>query len=95
MLGCMPLVHFKPLIEGESVTLDDGSTVTPEMVMGKGKQGQGFMSVFLPDPAYIPSFLRHNADVIDHLAGLTPESENQMQLIYHSMPQNCLVDELY
>ena len=53
------------------------------------------MSVFLPDPGYIPSFLEMNADLIDHLAGLTEESDNQMQLIYHSMPQNCFTNELY
>ena len=34
ILGCNPNEHFKKLIEGETVTLDDGTVVTPSMVMG-------------------------------------------------------------
>ena len=57
MLGCQPHIHFKRLVEGETVTLDNGNVVKPEMVMGKADLAQDFMAVFLPSKEYIPSFL--------------------------------------
>ena len=57
MLGCVPHIHFKRLVEGETVTLDNGNVVKPEMVMGKADKAQDFMAVFLPSTEYIPSFL--------------------------------------
>ena len=57
MLGCVPHIHFKRLVEGETVTLGNGNVVTPEMVMGKADLAQDFMAIFLPGPEFIPSFL--------------------------------------
>ena len=57
MLGCVPHIHFKRLVEGETVTLDNGNIVKPEMVMGKADKAQDFMAIFLPSTEYIPSFL--------------------------------------
>ena len=36
--GCEPTKHYRILINGEAVTLEDGALVTPEMVMGEVKQ---------------------------------------------------------
>ena len=35
LLGCEPHLHYKRLIEGETIELDDGTIVTPDMVMSK------------------------------------------------------------
>ena len=34
-LGCNPRLHYKLLKEGHAVTMDNGTVVTPEMVLGK------------------------------------------------------------
>ena len=36
--GCDPKKHYRMLINGETVHLDDGTVVSPEMVMGEVKQ---------------------------------------------------------
>ena len=35
MMGCNPHRHFKSLAKGNTVELDDGTIVTPQMVTGK------------------------------------------------------------
>ena len=57
LLGCNPHQHFKKLVNGESVELENGDIVTPEMVMGEPDKAKNLMSVFLPGPEYIDSFL--------------------------------------
>lgn len=53
----VPVSMFKPLTGGESVTLANGTVVTPDMVLGDPVGGYGFAIVDLPDPSYIESFL--------------------------------------
>ena len=47
--------------------------------------------------AQIPSFLENNSDLIEKLSDkLSMEQENQnLQLVYHSVPLTCLHDKLY
>jgi ribonuclease Z len=56
-LKVKPGPNFRMLTEGKSVTAEDGSTVTPEMVLGKGKEGGGFAIIELPDASYVGSLL--------------------------------------
>ena len=65
LLGCNPHLHYKKLVAGESVKLDDGTVVTPDMVMGKPPTPQSLMTVFLPGPEFIESFIEENFDIID------------------------------
>lgn len=44
---------YSSLTRGESVTAKDGSTVTPEMVLGDTVLGKGFAVVDIPDVSYI------------------------------------------
>lgn len=37
-LGCEPSKHYRLLINGKTVTLENGTVVTPDMVMGEVKQ---------------------------------------------------------
>jgi ribonuclease Z len=45
--------NWAQLAAGNSVLNDDGETITPDMVLGPGKEGGGFAVVDLPDPSYI------------------------------------------
>lgn len=44
---------FAQLTKGESVVASDGTTVTPDMVLGPGRDGNGFAVVELPDTSYV------------------------------------------
>jgi ribonuclease Z len=57
LLGVKPGPSFRKLTEGQSVTTEDGKIVTPEMVLGPGKQGGGFAIVELPDKSYIDNLI--------------------------------------
>jgi ribonuclease Z len=57
LLGVKPGPSFRELVEGKSVTTEDGKTVIPEMVLGPGKQGSGFAVVELPDKSYIDNLI--------------------------------------
>ena len=85
------------LIEGKPVTLDNGTVVTPEMVMGSVKRHHDFLSINLSDAAQIPHFLQSNAEFINKVTDpASIETENrQLQLVYHSMPLSCFTDGLY
>jgi hypothetical protein len=52
-LGCDPKKHNKLLYEGQSVTLDNGTVVTPGQVTEPAEAAQAFILVFLPDETYI------------------------------------------
>ncbi|CAK7215560.1 hypothetical protein SBRCBS47491_002522 [Sporothrix bragantina] len=56
------------LVAGETVTAANGSTVTPEMVIGASVDGTAFAVVELPDASYIDAFLAKpewtNADMM-------------------------------
>ncbi|CAK7202146.1 hypothetical protein SEUCBS139899_004866 [Sporothrix eucalyptigena] len=45
------------LVAGESVIAADGSTVTPDMVVGASVEGAAFAVVELPDASYVEAFL--------------------------------------
>ena len=60
-LGCKPKEHFKVLTAGESVTLEDGTVVTPDMVTEKPLSTCACELVFMPDDSYVQSFVSANA----------------------------------
>lgn len=45
--------NFALLTKGQSVTTEDGKVITPDMVLGEGKEGSGFAVVELPNQSYI------------------------------------------
>ena len=49
---------FRKLTEGESVTLDNGTVVTPGQVLGPTKEGGGIAVIELPNTSYIEPLLR-------------------------------------
>ena len=54
-LGVTPGPLFSKLSQGLSIELEDGSTVTPEMVMEPSKDGGGVAILDLPSKDYIPN----------------------------------------
>lgn len=52
-LGVKPGKAFRELTEGHSITVDDGTTVAPDQVMGPGKEGGGFAVVELPNTSFV------------------------------------------
>lgn len=60
---------FSQLTAGNSVTTKDGTVVTPEQVLEKGKEGGGFAVIDLPDPTYVDALVNRkewsSKDVID------------------------------
>ncbi|KAH6681998.1 hypothetical protein B0J14DRAFT_577697 [Halenospora varia] len=56
-LGVKPGPNFARLTRGESVTTEDGSVVTPEMVLGATKEAGGFAIVELPNSSYVGSLV--------------------------------------
>ncbi len=59
-LGCKPREHFKVLTAGESVTLDDGKIITPDMVTDKAVPANASLLVFLNEESSIESFIQAN-----------------------------------
>ncbi|KAI6246089.1 Ribonuclease Z [Erysiphe necator] len=58
-LGVTPGPDFSRLTKGESVIATTGDVVTPEMVLGRGKDGGGFAVLEVPNESYIePLFAR-------------------------------------
>ena len=65
-LGCIPHLHFKQLAEMQSVTLDNGDVILPEMVTDKVLPANAFALVFLPSEDYIQSFVQENQKLFEH-----------------------------
>jgi len=51
-LGCVPK-QFRMLTAGESVTVENGTVVTPDQVMAAGQEGGGIAVFDLPDTSYV------------------------------------------
>ncbi|KEF56547.1 uncharacterized protein A1O9_06735 [Exophiala aquamarina CBS 119918] len=57
-LGVKPGPVFSRLVAGMSVTLEDGSVITSEMVMSPSRPGRGFAVFDIPSPAYLSDLNR-------------------------------------
>ena len=56
----IPKSNYKVLIQGRSVTGENGVVVTPEMVLGETVPGIGFAVVNIPDHTYIESLIKRS-----------------------------------
>ena len=59
-LGCDPIIHFKQLVAGQEVTLDNGTVVTPSMVQDPVLPSHAFAAIFLPNTEFIETFVESN-----------------------------------
>lgn len=55
--GVKPGPDFRKLTEGQSVTTESGAVVTPDMVVGPGKEGTGFVVAELPSQSHVGPFI--------------------------------------
>ena len=88
-LGCKPKEHFKTLVDGNSVTLPDGTVVHPSMVTEEPEPVAAFCTVFLPSASFVPSFLQRN------LSLFTSVIREQISVVYHSMPLDVVMSTVY
>ncbi len=57
-LGIKPGRRFGQLAAGESITMEDGRTITPDMVLGPARPCHGFAIIDLPTSSYVKNLLR-------------------------------------
>lgn len=93
-LGCNPRKHFALLKSGQPVTLDDGSVVTPDMVLTPPEPSESFVIVFLPSEGYISSFISDNQDLFK-LVQEESDPKTKTSVIYHSMPASVIRNPIY
>jgi hypothetical protein len=77
-------LHFKTLSFGESVTLDNGTVVTPDQVLEKTVKAEACALFFVPTPDHLDSFLESNSGIISQLQ--QPQPNFNLSLFYHSVP---------
>lgn len=69
-LGVKPGPTFSRLVAGLSVTLEDGSVITSDMVMSPGRPGRGFAIFDVPSPGYLSDLSQQLLEHSDLLEGV-------------------------
>jgi ribonuclease Z len=72
------------LQRGESITLDDGKVVTPDMVLGEPRPGRRIVIPGDTAPAETVQVLAEGADVLVHEATFTEEERDRARETLHS-----------
>ena len=95
--GLVPAQHFKKLIGGESVTLEDGRVVTPEDVCDSPPAMQCFAFIFMPDSSYLSRFIKEfdQSQFNDFSEGKMMSQNKRMTAIYHSVPKEVMLSPEY
>ena len=62
--GLIPAQHYKLLIGGQNVTLENGTVVTPDQVCLPPPPLQCFAFIFLPDVSFLADFLKNFENTI-------------------------------
>ena len=78
------------LTSGQSVTLEDGTVITPDMVSERPVPANAFELVFLPDACYVDSFISENARFHQLLQQVVPDRAFNMALVYHAAQMSVL-----
>ncbi|KDQ10344.1 hypothetical protein BOTBODRAFT_115899 [Botryobasidium botryosum FD-172 SS1] len=80
----------KKLINGESITTDDGKLVTPDMCIGPSSPPAAFLFVDCPSPSYIPGAVK------DALPDLSSHPERiVINLVIHRVGPGVIEDKRY
>ena len=79
----------------QSVKLEDGSVILPEMVCGDKLPSHSFGVIFLPNEDYIQTFIEENQALLSHFQKQTADRVSMTTIIYHSMPIACTTNPLY
>lgn len=69
-LGVKPGPIFSKLVAGMSVTLEDGSVITSDMVMSPSRPGRGFAIFDVPSPGYLSDLSRQLQEQSELLEGV-------------------------
>ena len=95
-LNLKPGPYFSKLTAGDSVTLDDGRVITPDMVIGPSREGKGFAFFDVPSInhlAYLvnllairPAAMLEGVSIVLWSLGTNVSSDLMFQPILDSMP---------
>lgn len=83
-LGVQPGPEFKRLQSGEAVTAADGSTVTPEQVMGPPRPGRKLVVSGDTTPTELTRIAAHQAQLLIHEASFADEEAERAVETGHS-----------
>ncbi len=72
------------LQKGESVTLDDGSVITPDVVLGEARTGRTIVYTGDTAPSPVVEAIAANADLLIHEATFTCEEASRAEDTQHS-----------
>ena len=76
------------------MTLDDGTVVRPEMVMGEARPVKSMLSLFLPSEKYLSSFVEENTDFLGKIAD-KQDVNHSVEIVHSSTLHNCLSDPTF
>lgn len=95
--GLVPKLHFKDLVNGITVTLEDGTQVTPEDVCDPPVPSQCFAFVFLPDSSFLEGFEQNlESSFLENFSASKIDSDiHKLVTIYHSVPKDVYLDKRY
>lgn len=93
----VPKLHYKLLTDGHSVTLEDGTVVSPEQVVDPPAPAQCFAFIFLNDEHHLRNFIANFDKTVLKYYSLDQIDPTTFRLaaIYHSMPSHLMKDEKY
>ena len=83
---------FGKLQRGESITLDNGSVVTSDMVMRDKQDGGVILVVDCPSPSYIPNTIS-NPQFNEFSASPSSSNKKNLVLIIHILAAKCLTPD--
>jgi ribonuclease Z len=87
-LKVRPGPNFSKLVGGEAITLEDGTVITPDQVMGEPKPGKGFAVFDIPTEEYIESFF-------EEIKGMDEEVTKHVEVFFWMLgPGVCANDNL-
>jgi ribonuclease Z len=89
-LKCNPKKHFKKLIDGESVILDDGTEITPDQVMEKPLPSECFIINFVPDESFVSSVVSNSKYEAYFETNLNVNLK--IAMVYHSINNSSVLE---
>ena len=96
-LGCQPHKHFKPLINGQSVTLHNGTVVKPNQVSEQASPSNAFMVINIDHEKSIEQLVNENANLLSVVRKehFKASPAFKINVVYHSVPLSCFKNPLY
>ena len=82
-MGVKPGTNFRLLTEGTSVTLDNGTIITPDQVLDLPSPSESFIINFIPDESFVESVVS-NKDYEPYFESNIDQKINNLSVVFHS-----------